>query len=256
MVLVIIAFLLTMVAVPLSTQIKIRRAEETKKLLELSKDALLGFAMANGRFPCPARFVSTANNSQGLESFCAAASGTCAGSEAATDPSGFGNCSNFYDGFLPAATLGLSPLDGQGFLRDGWDTELSRIRYSVFGGTISAVAHPFTFANGMQSVTLTNLGASGQDYLFICTSGTGTTATACGTAPKMTSKAPIILLSLGANAPTPSASGDEPLNVDGNVVFVSHEESGAGAATAFDDIVTWISINTILSKMVAAGRLP
>jgi type II secretory pathway pseudopilin PulG len=253
-VLIIIAFLLTMVAVPLSTQIKLRRAEETKRLLEQAKEALLGFAMANGRFPCPARFVSIASHSQGLESFCVAAAGTCVGTETTVFKT-HGNCSNFYNGFLPAATLGLSPLDAQGFLRDGWGTELNRIRYAVSDQTV-VVVHPFTVSvpNGMQSATLTNLGSA--DYLYICASGTGTTATTCGTAATLTSKAPIVLISLGANAPTPSASGDEPLNVDGGVVFVSHEESGAGTATAFDDIVTWISINAILSKMVAAGRLP
>ena len=59
-VLVIISVLATIVAVPLATQIEQRRVEETRKQIEVAKEALFGFAMANGRLPCPASAVSNA----------------------------------------------------------------------------------------------------------------------------------------------------------------------------------------------------
>ncbi len=50
----IIALLLGMLVVPLSTQIDQQRAAETQRQLELIREAVIGFAMANGRLPCPA----------------------------------------------------------------------------------------------------------------------------------------------------------------------------------------------------------
>ena len=54
-VLVIISVLLTIAVVPIAAQIEQRRTEETLRQLETIKEALLGFAIANGRLPCPAR---------------------------------------------------------------------------------------------------------------------------------------------------------------------------------------------------------
>jgi len=43
--------------VPLSTQVEQRNVSETQQRLAQVQDALIGFAIAQGRFPCPA-FVS------------------------------------------------------------------------------------------------------------------------------------------------------------------------------------------------------
>ncbi|MCW5592931.1 MAG: type II secretion system protein, partial [Burkholderiales bacterium] len=155
LVMLILAILLTGLSVPLATQIALRRQEETRRILDDAREAVLGFAATQGRLPCPA-----SASSRGEESFAPGGS--------ALD----GNCSNFYDGFLPAATLGLSPLDPDGFARDGWGTGANRIRYAVFGDgrAVGSVANPLTRANGMRMATLAALGdASG--YLVIC--GTG-----------------------------------------------------------------------------------
>ena len=252
-VLVIIAILLTAVGIPLATQVQARRTEETRRMLDEAKDALLGFAMANGRFPCPA-FANATTNSGGRESFCTAATGSCAGSETNT-PQSHGNCSNFTSGFLPASTLGMSPLDDQGFLQDSWATRSNRIRYIVFDGTIVS-AHPFTSWSAMQAATLSNLGNPAQNYLYICSSGTGVTATNCGsTANELTTHAPILIMSLGPNAATGSGGTDEAMNIDNDNVFVSHTPV-VGGTNAFDDILTWIPINIIMKKMLDAGKLP
>ena len=256
-VLVIVTILLTTLAVPLASQVQARRTEDTRKQLEEAKEALLGFAMANGRFPCPA-FANATSNSAGRESFCVAATGTCVGSETQTVQT-HGNCSNSYDGFLPAATLGLAGLDDQGFARDAWGDQRNRIRYAVFGGAVAGFNFPLTNSttpSAMQQATISNLGASGTDYLQICNSGTGVTATTCiGAANTLTTKAPVILYSLGANAPTGGTGTDESKNVDGNIVFVSHTPI-SGGANEFDDIMTWIPVSTIIKKMLDAGKLP
>ena len=259
-VLVIVTILFTAVGVPLASQLQARRVEETRKLLEEVKDAVLGFAMANARFPCPA----TAN-SGGQESFCPAGSptGTCTGSET-TVVQTHGNCSHFYNGFLPASSLGLSGLDDQGFLRDAWGEQANRLRYAVYSPnrdasprTIGSESHPFTRPGGMQSATITNLGASGENYIYLCASGAGVTASACGTATTLTSKAPVLIFSLGPNASASTAGTDETENLpaSNNKVFVSHTPT-IGGTNEFDDIATWISINTIIKKMLDAGKLP
>src|ERR1700682_680809 len=115
-VLVILVVLMSGLAVPLAAQVQLRRQEETRRQLDEAKEALLGFAAAHGRLPCPA-----AERSNGLESFAP-------GGDASN-----GNCSNFYDGFLPGATLGLAPLDSEGFVRDAWMGVGNRVRYAVFG---------------------------------------------------------------------------------------------------------------------------
>ena len=54
-VLVIITLLLGGLLVPFTTQVEQRRITETNKAMEEIKEALLGFALVNGRLPCPAQ---------------------------------------------------------------------------------------------------------------------------------------------------------------------------------------------------------
>ena len=52
--LLIIALLLGMFMVPLSTQFDQQRYAETQRQLDMAREAVIGFALANGRLPCPA----------------------------------------------------------------------------------------------------------------------------------------------------------------------------------------------------------
>ena len=240
-VLVILTVMLSGLALPLAAQLQMRRQEEARRQLDEAKEALLGFAVAHGRLPCPA-----SPGSNGVESFAA-------GGDAIN-----GNCSNFYDGYLPGATLGLAPLDPEGFVRDPFMTSRSRVRYAVFGGgaDVNGVVNPLTRANGMQSATLAGLGAAPR-FIVICSSGAHASASGCGPATsQLTFRAAFVLLSLGPNGATEPAPGtDEARNLAGNPVFVHHEPS-AVAGSEFDDLVQWVPVHLVVNRLLVAGRLP
>src|SRR5437762_13518430 len=50
----IIALLLAGALIPLSTQVEVRNVADTQRRIESIREAILGFAQANGRLPCPA----------------------------------------------------------------------------------------------------------------------------------------------------------------------------------------------------------
>ncbi|HAN55905.1 MAG TPA: hypothetical protein DCQ77_06830, partial [Betaproteobacteria bacterium] len=115
-VLFIVSLLLGGMLLPLAAQQDMRNQGDTQKQLTEAREALLGFAIANGRLPCPA-----SAGSNGVESPATAATATTGVP-----------CTNPYDGFLPAVTLGLAPIDAQGFAVDGWGgNTINRIRYAV-----------------------------------------------------------------------------------------------------------------------------
>jgi prepilin-type N-terminal cleavage/methylation domain-containing protein len=230
-VLVIVALLIGGMMLPLSAQDDVRRTQETQKSLNDARDALIGFAVANGRLPCPATAASN-----GVESFAA-------GGDQLN-----GNCSDFYSGFLPAAQLGLGPTNANGLLLDAWNQP---IRYAVWGagGAINGISNPLTRTDGMRGATMTSVAAT--SLLSACASSAGITGIDCGTANVLTSRAPVLLFSIGKNGALGAPSADEAANLDANPVFVAHE-----AAPNYDDIVIWLSPNILFNRMIAAGRLP
>lgn len=240
-VMVALTFLLAGLAVPIAAQMQMRRQDETRRLLEEARDALLGFAAANGRLPCPATEYSN-----GQESFSATGSAVN------------GDCASFHAGYLPGATLGLAPLDPEGFVRDPWLTPRSRLRYAVFGAgsAINGVVNPLTRTNGMQAATLPGLGNAAH-FLFICSSGTQATAGGCGPAAnQLTRRAAFVVLSVGPNGTLqPAAGSDEARNLDGDGVFVYREASMA-PGREFDDQLLWVPIHLVVSRLMSAGRLP
>jgi prepilin-type N-terminal cleavage/methylation domain-containing protein len=257
-VLVILSILLAVVAVPLATQVTQRKIAETRSALENAQRALLGFAAANGRLPCPATDGTGGTaNSLGDEAFSPVGNITN------------GECAKFV-GFLPAVALGLNPLDAEGFLVDGWAIKQNRIRYAVWGSSntqINLISYPFTSTDGMKKAQVNNLATSNRPFLFVCqsapagvlhTSSNTPTTNACGGGVvKLTDKSPAIIFSLGSNAATGGTGAHELHNVNQDFVFVSHDATPTGSvAGEFDDIVTWISLNTVFDRMLQAGRLP
>lgn len=252
-VLAIVGLLLGSLIYTLSAQSDQRAREQTQRSLEQAREALLGFAVANGRLPCPAS----------------------AGSSGVESPAGGGDCSNYYDGFLPAVTLGFQPVDSDGFALDAWN---NRIRYAVArnlnAGTCagtSAVPH-FTV-----KATLKQNGMSCQPSnleLLICKSSQSAPAPVAGNcgpaANAVTSANPsgtvvAIIFSTAKNyALAPSAAlaaaagkADEAANLDGNAVFISHTPAPAGATGGeFDDMMVWIPVGVLYGRLATAGVLP
>lgn len=260
----IVALLLASLMFTLSAQVESRNIDDTRRRLEQARDLVLAFAIANGRLPCPARYTSSASHSQGLESFCAASSGTCAGAETTTVQA-HGNCSNYYDGYLPAASIGFQTTDSNGFAVDAWS---NRIRYVVT--KTSPACAP---ANTLVYTSTANLKTYGLTCqppdLLICKSSSGpiTSASCITTANQVTATNLLtaIIFSTGKNflsaqtaaAATTLGRPDEAANLDGDASFVYHPLAGSDATNGeFDDQFIWITSGELYSKLVTAGALP
>ena len=218
-VLVIVALLVGGMMVSLTASRDIANEKETQKQLASINEALLGFAVAQRRLPCPA-----APNSTGVES-----------------PAG-GVCTDSFNGFLPGIALGLTPTDAQGYVLDAWG---NRIRYAVSG----AHGNAFTTANGMQN----QWGIGLAPDLSICNSATGITGGNCGAGNELTTTAVAVIFSTGRNGAAAPTSPDELANwtTSNDRVFVSMTPT-----PNFDDIVLWLSPNILYNRLIAAGRLP
>jgi type II secretory pathway pseudopilin PulG len=233
----VIALVLGSIMVPLSTQIENRKIDETRRMLELAQEMLLGFAAANGYFPCPADAASNGQEPLGTNHL----TGSCPVSH----------------GFLPAALLGFRPTDARGYGLDAWETASQRIRYAVSSHTLGGVTNAFTRTNGLRSVPLASFGAT--PLLYVCQSGNGVAATDCGTAVTLASNAVAVIWSVGANGATGGASVHEAQNPNPNGgsadgIFVSRDLSKA-AGHEFDDLVAWVPVTTLLSRLLASGQI-
>ena len=249
----IVALLLAGLLLPLGTQIEQRNVSTTQAQLEAAREALLGFAIINGRLPCPAA-PPPANPAatDGMES-----------------PVGGGACTNYLNGFLPAVTLGLQPVDSRQFAVDAWG---NRIRYAVAQTAIAspggicptdsptAVRTP-AFTNPV--ATAPNLKLNGiacvPNNLIICSVATGSTPAACAANSTVTNQNVVVavLLSTGKNGATGGTDTDELENLDNDGLFISHEpRPSSGAGGEFDDILVWLTAGTLYGRMIAAGALP
>lgn len=258
MVLIIITLLTGGLLLSLTASRDIANERETQKQLAEIKEALLGFAAANGRLPCPA-----SGNSNGVESFCTNDTPAACGAIILPPVAlpAHGRCSNPLDGLLPGVTLGLSGLDANGYLVDAWGSTANRFRYAVADTAINGVNHPFTAANGIKTATMTSI-AGPTPLLSACNASAGitnpgTANATCTAATRLTDTAVAVILSLGHNAPTGGTSTAEAANLNGDPAFISMTPQAATAPGGeFDDTVTWISPNILFNRMIAAGRLP
>ena len=218
-VLVIVALLISSLVIPFSAQQDIRARQETEKILKDIQEALLGFAVAQGRLPCPATLASN-------------------GAEA---PAGGGTCTCVSpDCFLPAATLGISPINSTGQAVDGWQNP---IRYAV----TSANANAFSTNNGMKNAWNGGLAPD----LQVCATG------AC--AIPLTNDAVAVIWSTGKNSFQGGTSADEIENPNPNTGANPDPTSRFVSRTSgddFDDTVVWLSPNILYNRMITTGKLP
>ena len=227
MVLVIVGLLLGGMMPVLSAQMESRRINETRTSMEEIQGALAGFAIANGRLPCPADpAIATGQAGAGAER---------------TPP-----CTNSNStGVLPWATLGVDETDAWG----------NRYTYRVSSDFADAIG---SATYGCTPGTVPTLST-----FALCSSGTLDVLSAAPAGTSVAIDVPAVIVSHGKNAAgahtlqgmqlPASGDADEQENSDGSTDnnYVSHTTT-----PNFDDQVVWLSNNILLNRMVTAGKLP
>jgi prepilin-type N-terminal cleavage/methylation domain-containing protein len=257
---VILGLVLTGLVVALSQQMQQRHLIDTRTTLQQANEAIITFVVANARLPCPA--VAASN---GLESLIGP--GVCTAAA----------------GFLPAVTLGLSNLDGNGLLNDGWADGSTHdnatvvpnypraIRYEValLAGTLQPNAlTSASLGNPVSGYTRQNIGntLNGNKGLFVCRSSIGLVAVGnrCGSnANSLAWNAVAVLWSQGPTGNDALGnSADEKQNYSQlgapaiAQTLVMRDPSGVGAAAGrFDDIVSWVSWGSMADKLMLAWQV-
>jgi type II secretory pathway pseudopilin PulG len=257
--LLIVGLVLGSMLLTVSAQVDQSNRTETLRRLENAKELLLGFAMINGRLPCPAR-----SNSLGIEvrdndsTTPSPTFGQCRDGGGVLDHYGGDLGGGVAGGFLPAVSIGFQPVDNQGFAVDAWG---NRIRYALSGNVASCTAAP-TLPHFTHAVNLKNNGISCQPAdLLVCSQSQAGATCAAGTAVTNQNIVVALVLSTGKNGGAGPQGANETENVDGSgtvdAVFVSRPPDPAGAAGGeFDDLLTWIPAGLLYSRMIAAGVLP
>jgi prepilin-type N-terminal cleavage/methylation domain-containing protein len=246
----IITLLLAGALIPLSAQIDVRNVGDTQRSMESIREAIVGFAQANGRLPCPANGTT-------------AAGGVNAGAEQYVAP----NCTATA-GVVPWATLGVAETDSWGRRFSYW---VSPIFADAVGTTFGCTPAPVPTPT-QSSFALCSLGT-----LTVNTRNENThAATAVGLV------LPAVIISHGKNGSgaftacsiTPCSTLAAPAGADeianathtaAATTFVSRtqtprastcDDAAGPAFCEFDDVVVMITSNLLIARMVAAGRLP
>lgn len=238
----------------ISQQNEQRRIAETKATINQARDAVMAFLGSQGRLPCPA-----SNASNGQEAILSNIGGVI-------------TCS-LEAGYLPAVTLGLPGVNGQGLLNNAWGDIGAAggiwpraLRYAV----------PNLAAPVANALTSPGLGAPGSstrrndvqtsvnngNAWFVCASviGAGAGANRCGNNVNLlAANAAVVIWTLGANGNDAAAfSADEQQNANLGLqrVFISRGFAPAGAIGGmYDDLSTWISVPLVLDRLMASGAV-
>lgn len=239
-VLVIVGFLLGGLLIPLSSQIGQRDRQTTVRQLDEIREALLGYALVNGHFPCafiPDPPTANPTTADPTNAGYGVANASC--STPATE-----------QGYLPWKTLGLnSGIDAWGHPRslatDPWN---GFFRYRV----------DRNFSDSTSPITLTTPFSS--DSLMVRDSSTPDTAVGCDP----TSNPKIVLLTTTTERPVVIVYSTGP-DIIANAENATRESEsapisgcyeGGGITSTFDDMTIWIARPVLFNRMVAAGRLP
>jgi prepilin-type N-terminal cleavage/methylation domain-containing protein len=257
-VLFIVSLLIGGMLMPLSAQHEVRGRQETEKALANIREALIGFAIINGRLPCPAaRTIASGATSAGLEvTTGAGAALTCACTTAGGTVAGAGNVCNettpgYVTGVLPWATLGIPETDA-------WNNRYTYSMIALFGRAATGQT-TFGTDDGNSACTAATPASAA---FALCSARTSANPIkvlpVAGSVTSIVSSTPAIVVSHGKNMlgafPTTGgtqitgAAGDEAENANGDATFVS---SGS-----IDDQLIWIPASILMSRMLAAGKLP
>ena len=216
-VLLIVGILLAGILTPLSAQVEARRIAETQRKLEEVKEALIGFAIINGRLPRPAQ--STSNGSERT---------TICGTDAV--------CT----GFIPWETLGVSKLDAWGKI----------IRYSVRPNFADV---PFTLSTAGSKVVQTR-DTNAPFGLINLASNIPAIVFSNGKNNWGTSDFGIALSD--TSVPDTNIDEDTNNSATVTFISRTLTEVKTAPGGEFDDLVIWISPTVLMGRMVTAAKLP
>lgn len=236
-VVIIVGLLIGGIVVSIGAQQENAARSITERKISEVIEALIGYAAANNRLPCPAAppVLTTPEEKR----------------VGAEQPAGGGNCEYNWVGFVPARTLSLGPTDANGYLLDAWG---SPIRYAV----TKSNADSFTTTGSMRN----NWSGGMNPDLRVCNTAIGivyplqVTADCATAAVTLADNAVAVIYSRGKNGGVTPTSSDESANGDNDRVFIAHTPVSADSSNEFDDIVGWLSPNILYSRLIAAGRLP
>jgi prepilin-type N-terminal cleavage/methylation domain-containing protein len=228
-VLAIVGLLVSSTLFSLSAQLENRNRSDTLRRLDEAKELLLGFALVNGRLPCP---------------------GITSGDEAG---GGVAPCVASYAGFLPAKTIGFQPTDSAGFGLDAWG---NRIRYAVSATEWDAA--PGRFTRQPAAGASWSISQKPSDLVVCSAAPALASAAACDPGTSITNQNTVVALLFSTGRNGPNANGaNEARNLDANALFVSRTPEPQGAPGGeFDDLVLWMPVGLLYGRMVAAGVLP
>lgn len=221
-VLVVVGFLMVNGILAFNAQVEQRNHDETMRRLNAAAEAVLAFAIANRRLPCPA-----APSATGVES-----------------PAG-GACTNSLNGFLPAETLGFAHYDSD---RYGLDAYGNRIRYAVAAAVTGCASPSLPHFTSAANLKANGIGCRPND-LDVCTSA------ACTARVVSTQTAVFLVFSTGKNgALTGTYVADEIENTNTTPTFVSR--TLGGGSDTFDDLMVVVPVGILYARLTAAGILP
>lgn len=226
-VMVIAGLLLGGLLVPLSAFVQQRGYAETRQALDDIRQALLGYAMAHGQLPCPAKsHLDGAEDRDMATGKCRVVSG------------------NVSVGFLPWAELGVPRLDAWGHL----------YRYSVSATYADALVKITLSPLTARAITIKSRDDAGTEFKLTTDDNRSPAAVI-----SMGANGALAYGSSGTQTSNASATNvDEQVNALGGTTFFSrsHAANTGAVGGEFDDVVVWIAPGIYASKMVEAGQLP
>jgi len=217
-VLLVVTLLLGSILVPLRAQVQQRNIAETQRILEETRDSLIGYAMIHGRLPRPA-----ASATDGVER----------GTPCIRDA----DCT----GFVPWATLGTSQVDAWGKI----------LRYSV---TPVFTASGALRLETQGDKTVRTRDGSGTPTWVVRSLPVPAVVFSQGLNNFGTTVDGIAL----RNASSTNIDEIDNDSNDGSRPFWARPpgSNAAGQGGDFDDQVLWVSTGLLFARMVQAGQLP
>lgn len=259
----VISLLLGGLLLPMSAQMEVRGRQETDRSLANIRDALIGFAVINGRLPCPAvASIPTGTTVSGLEAgkestTPAGANGPCACTTSGSGIAGIAGagavaCStsspdtDSVGGVLPWATLGLPETDA-------WD---HRYTYRVSTQFARLASGQTTFGSCTPTATVQNAAFA------LCSVGAISISTAETGGTTIAGNVPVIVVSHGKNGlgayTKEGVANGAPTAADevSNVLTDATTPLGFVSNGAIDDQMIWIPSGILMGRMLSAGKLP